>query len=136
MRGENLNLREAFGAVGIEQLNDIIGRVGCILDDRLIDCQNLIADRERPAPIGNTRRDDARDENTRSLNSIDAIKVCRKRHEVAQHQTHLLIHRSFDFDQERAERKFHRLHHRHLVLNGQIAERRVVSALQNLLGFR
>jgi hypothetical protein len=48
----------------------------------------------------------------------------------------VFIHRSFDLDQQWTEGKFHGLHHRDFVFNGEIAERRVVAALEDLLSFR
>lgn len=135
MCGKNLDLCEAFGAVGAEKLQHVVGSERSVLDDGLVDCQELIADGKCAAAIRNTCWDNARDEDARRWDAV-AVEVRRKWHEVAQHQTHLLVHRSLDFDQKWSEGKLDGLHHRNFIFDREVAKRRVVAAFQDLLCFR
>lgn len=63
-------------------------------------------------------------------------RVALQRRIIAQNNSEFIVHGPFDFDQQRSQWKFNRLHHRNIVFDGQIGQTADVATFENLLSFQ
>lgn len=152
MARHDLQLRVALARVRVQQRHHIVRRQRRTLDQRLVDAQDLIAQRQSATAIRNAGRQNA--------GHIDAGRlhlIAGGHHQVGssvagrrgmlletavatQHQAERIVERPFDLDEQRSEREFDALHDGDVVLDGQIGEAAAAAAvggagLQDLLRF-
>lgn len=147
-----LNLCISFVCICVQYAHNIVRWQGCILDDRFVNRQYLITNRQRSTsacietitlndskrlttknvPIRYAGRQYARHINAGRRNIVIMFTVL-KIWEITQHQTQFVVHRPFDFNQKRTHWKFNALHYRHIIFYRQICVARHIATFQYLL---
>ena len=81
-------------------------------------------------PVGYARRNDAGHVNSGRSDFILLVHrvMLLGIRVVAKNQSQFVIHRTFDFDEQRPQGELNALHNRNVVLDGQIRETRMMAA--------
>lgn len=141
MCGHNLDLRVPSMIRSVQQTHDLLRRKSGVLYNGLVDRQKLVTDRQSATPIRDARRQDVphvhpcRKDLVQLLQGVRLQRV--RIQVVAQDQSQFLTQRTLDLDEQRSQRVFHALHHRHVVLDGQVAQAgQMALTLEDLLRLR
>lgn len=131
MGGHYLNLRVASMIGGVQQAHHFLRRERCVLNNRLVDRQELVPDRQGTATVRNTSGqnvayvDSCWHNLVQLLQRIRLQSVCVQ--VVCQDEAQFLTQRTLDLDEQRTQRVLHTLHYGHVVLDGQVAQARQVA---------